>query len=136
MDGLENYKAKLHALGELMKKMEAGSLSISELSDLETLTRELHERSIILKYKAFEAKVNQETPIKKEIQVVAEVIEEEAPIVEELKGEHQGQHGVEGQVRGQGQVYEQAAQGFVDRLAEAIEKLTKSWGFCKRRAQS
>ncbi|MFT5860113.1 MAG: hypothetical protein ACI865_002221 [Flavobacteriaceae bacterium] len=82
MDGLENYKAKLHALGELMKKMEAGSLSISELSDLETLTRELHERSIILKYKAFEAKVKQDTPIKEDVQPVDEVIEEEIPIVE------------------------------------------------------
>ena len=76
MDGLENYKAKLHSLGELVKKMEAGALSISELSELEKLTRQLHERSIILKYKAFENKVKEEAPVES-------VVEEEKPLAED-----------------------------------------------------
>jgi hypothetical protein len=88
MDGLENYKSKLNALQELVKKMESGVLSIPELSELETLTRELHERSIILKYKAFESKVNAEKsalPAKEEAPIIPIAEPEkpkEEPIVE------------------------------------------------------
>lgn len=57
MEHLENYKNRIKAIEELANKMESGTLTIAELSHLETLTRELHERSIILKYKAFENKV-------------------------------------------------------------------------------
>lgn len=58
MDGLKNYREKLKSIEELVRKMESGELSIHELVDLESLTRDLHERSIILKYKAFENKVD------------------------------------------------------------------------------
>lgn len=54
---MENSKSMgelLEAVKLLMEKMERGELTISELSDLERLTAKLHERSIILKYKAFE----------------------------------------------------------------------------------
>ena len=51
MENLENYKNRIKAIEELANKMEKGTLTIEELSKLETLTRELHERSIILKYK-------------------------------------------------------------------------------------
>ncbi len=57
MEGLEKYKSKLKSLSTLIEKIENGTLSIDELSELEDLTRYLHERSIILKYKAFEKKV-------------------------------------------------------------------------------
>jgi len=57
MEGLEKYKLRLKSLTVLVDKMQNGTLSILELSELEELTRELHERSIILKYKAFEEKV-------------------------------------------------------------------------------
>lgn len=57
MENLEKYKNRIKAIGELANKMENGTLTIEELANLETLTRELHERSIILKYKAFENKV-------------------------------------------------------------------------------
>ena len=54
MDGLKNYREKIESISKLVDKMDGGELSIHELVELEKLTRELHERSIILKYKAFE----------------------------------------------------------------------------------
>ena len=57
MDGLKNYREKIKSIEKLVNKMESGELSIHDLVDLETLTRDLHERSIILKYKAFENKL-------------------------------------------------------------------------------
>lgn len=81
MENLENYKNRIKAIEELANKMEKGTLTIEELSNLETLTRELHERSIILKYKAFENKVNpvQESPINTEDEVdfIEDSVEEE-----------------------------------------------------------
>lgn len=56
MDGLKNYREKIKSIEKLVDKMESGELSINELVELEGLTRDLHERSIILKYKAFENK--------------------------------------------------------------------------------
>lgn len=56
MEGLKNYREKIKSIEELVDKMESGELSIHELVKLVTLTGELHERSIILKYKAFENK--------------------------------------------------------------------------------
>jgi hypothetical protein len=56
MDGLKNYREKIKGIEKLVDKMESGELSIHELVELETLTGDLHERSIILKYKAFENK--------------------------------------------------------------------------------
>jgi hypothetical protein len=56
MDGLKNYREKIKSIEKLVNKMESGELSIHELVELEMLTGELHERSIILKYKAFENK--------------------------------------------------------------------------------
>jgi hypothetical protein len=75
MDNMKGYKSNLEELNALVEKMDKGELSIEELSSLEKLTRELHERSIILRYKAFENKVNPED--------TAPVVEEPAPIVEE-----------------------------------------------------
>lgn len=56
MDGLKNYREKIKSIEELVGKMEGGELSINELVKLESLTRDLYERSVILKYKAFENK--------------------------------------------------------------------------------
>ena len=56
MDGLKNYREKIKSIEELLNKMESGELSINELVTLESLTRALYERSVILKYKAFENK--------------------------------------------------------------------------------
>lgn len=58
MENLKSYKKCIEAVEALVTKMDQGALTIPELSELEKLTRELHERSIILKYKAFETKVN------------------------------------------------------------------------------
>jgi len=56
MENLKLYKQQIGKIEVLITKMEKGQLSLSELSDLEELTRNLHEKSIILKYKAFEVK--------------------------------------------------------------------------------
>lgn len=58
MENLESYKKRIKAIEEFSARLESGELSIDELVQLETLTRELYERTVILKYKAFENKVN------------------------------------------------------------------------------
>jgi hypothetical protein len=87
MDGLKNYREKIKSLEELVNKMESGELSINDLVDLETLTRDLHERSIILKYKAFENKsgdaVTQEPEPEVEAVEETETVVEEDEIIEE-----------------------------------------------------
>ena len=75
MEGLEKYKLRLKSLTVLVDKMQNGTLSILELSELEELTRELHERSIILKYKAFEEKAGV-TPIVETKEEPVDVVEE------------------------------------------------------------
>lgn len=77
MENLEKYKNRIKAIEELANKMENGTLTIEELANLETLTRELHERSIILKYKAFENKVisTSSTPTTTEVEEKVSVIE-------------------------------------------------------------
>lgn len=79
MDGLKNYRGKIENISKLVDKMDGGELSIHELVELEKLTRELHERSIILKYKAFESKMG-ETPV----EVTMEVVHEEETVEEEV----------------------------------------------------
>jgi len=77
MDNMKGYKSNLEELNILVEKMDKGELSIEELSSLEKLTRELHERSIILRYKAFENKVSPED--------TAPAVEESVPEVEETQ---------------------------------------------------
>ena len=85
MDGLKNYREKLKNIEELVDKMESGELSIHELVDLESLTRELHERSIILKYKAFENKMGVVEEQSSEQEVVEEDLTEPVEEVIELE---------------------------------------------------
>ena len=73
---MKGYKSNIEELNALVEKMDNGELSIEELSTLEKITRELHERSIILRYKAFENKVNPEPVVS---------LEEDLPEVEEVR---------------------------------------------------
>ena len=86
MKNLETYKKQLKEIEALIDKLEKGQLSLDELVSLEKLTGELHAKSIILKYKAFESHVHGETPKVEESQPVEkEVVEEkqeEAPALE------------------------------------------------------
>ena len=54
---MEGYKELLDKLNGLVHSLENGELSLDELNELEAVTRTLHERSIILRYKAFESSV-------------------------------------------------------------------------------
>lgn len=81
MENLQKYKNQIKEVESLVMKLENGALSIEELSTLESLTRAIHERSIILKYKAFEQKVN---PVVSTEEPAAEVSE---PKVEAEKKE-------------------------------------------------
>lgn len=91
MENIEKYKNRIKAIEELVSKMENGTLTIEELANLENLTRELHERSIILKYKAFESKVNPshsdststEVEEKEEVKTEEKIVEVEDKIEEE-----------------------------------------------------
>lgn len=96
MENLEKYKNRIKAIDALADKMEKGSLTIEELANLETLTRELHERSIILKYKAFENKVNEspndsttlevkeeeELKIEDKVVEIEDIVEENEPTID------------------------------------------------------
>ena len=75
----------------LFKQLDNGKLTIDELEDLVKLTRELHERALILRYKSFEEKVFGVKPIEEDNPKVEEIIIPEekleindTPITEEL----------------------------------------------------
>lgn len=76
---MEGYKELLERLNELVSSLENGELSLDELTEMETVTRKLHERSIILRYKAFESSVLGESVTKAAEAVVEEVIAEPEP---------------------------------------------------------
>lgn len=83
MDNLQLYKQQIKELEKLVNKLDNGELEIEELVQLETLTRELHEKSIILKYKAFEEKTSVSAQIEsKTPEVVQEEIEEDSPAID------------------------------------------------------
>jgi hypothetical protein len=66
----------------LFKQMDNGNLSIEELEELVKLSRDLNERILILRYKAFEEKVFGVRPVPTEVpEIVEEVIIQEAPIL-------------------------------------------------------
>lgn len=88
MDGLKNYREKIKNIEKLVNKMENGELSIHELVELESLTRDLYERSIILKYKAFEAAgtTRKETVENEPVKVVAQpIVESVEEVLEEAE---------------------------------------------------
>ncbi len=65
----------------LFKQMDNGNLSIEELEELVKLSRDLNERILILRYKAFEEKVFGVRPVVTEVpEIVEEVVSTEAPI--------------------------------------------------------
>ena len=86
MENIQKYKNQIKEVESLVIKLEKGELSLEELTTLESLTRALHERSIILKYKAFEQKVNpvakEESKVEVTPEPIAEVVVEEE-VVEE-----------------------------------------------------
>jgi len=57
MKKLEGYSSRIKRLSELVAQLENGNLTVEELSEMELITRELHERSIILRYNAFKNQV-------------------------------------------------------------------------------
>ena len=85
-----NFGSKEDILVEiavLFKQMDNGKLTLDELDDLVNMSRELHERTVILRYKAFEEKifgvrtiVPEETANTEEEMVITEVTVE--PIIE------------------------------------------------------
>lgn len=89
-----NFGSKEDILSEiesLFKKMNNGKLTLDELEDLVSLSRELHERSVILRYKAFEEKIFGERPVvvevpkmeaEPEVREIPEEIEESVPAIE------------------------------------------------------
>lgn len=78
MEKLESYKEQINKVKNLIDKLEQGVLSVSELTELESTTRALHEKSIILKYKAFEGSIKtEELEVPVQETSVQEVEEEE-----------------------------------------------------------
>lgn len=83
MENIQKYKNQIKEVESLVIKLENGELNLEELTTLESLTRALHERSIILKYKAFEQKVNPVVPQESIVEETPELIAE-VEIAEEL----------------------------------------------------
>lgn len=81
MKNLQLYKNQIDEVKNLVEKLDQGELTRDELSKLEELTRAIHERSIILKYKAFENNLESTVEdIEEEVsipEVVVESIEEQ-----------------------------------------------------------
>lgn len=89
MEKMEGYKTLLGQLSTLLDSLENGTLDLNGLSQLEKVTRELHERSIILRYNGFKsAVIGEEAPPESVAERVAEVAEPEVvpePVVEEVE---------------------------------------------------
>ncbi|MCO4814831.1 MAG: hypothetical protein KC454_08960 [Flavobacteriales bacterium] len=80
MGNLQSYKNQLDKVQVLVSKLEAGTLSKQEITELESLTRLMHEKSIILKYKVF---ANEPAEVLEESEIVSdERMEEILPAVE------------------------------------------------------
>lgn len=83
---MEGYKELVDKLNGLVKSLENGELSMEEVSTLEDVTRKLHERSIILRYKAFETSVLDASAsdeiVSEEEAVVSEPAQDPSPEIE------------------------------------------------------
>jgi hypothetical protein len=81
MANLSTIEARLKAIEETFSKLNDGKLTREELEELVVNTQELHERAVILRYKAFEEKIFGERTVE-----VAPAIETPASIepVEEI----------------------------------------------------
>ena len=81
MKNLQLYKNQIDEVKNLVEKLDQGESTRDELSKLEELTRAIHERSIILKYKAFENNLESTIEdIEEEVsipEVIVESIEEQ-----------------------------------------------------------
>lgn len=83
---MEGIKSDLQRVNELIGKLEKGELEMSELLYLTDAARALYEKAVILKYKAFEKEVRQDSIVvtvepEKEQEVEKEVIT--TPVMEE-----------------------------------------------------
>jgi len=89
---MEGYKELLEKLNKLVFALENGDLSLEELNELESVTRQLHERSIILRYKAFEKDVLGAAVATEEVNEEPEPIAVEpevTPVIEEEEKEEE-----------------------------------------------
>ena len=84
MENLSKYKELLDRANQLISELERGKLKAEQLSELEKCTGELHERSIILKYLAFERQVKGEEQEETKVEPEAEV---EAPISKSVEAD-------------------------------------------------
>ncbi len=84
---MEAYKNLIKEIENYISKLETASLSLDELFELEKLTRKLHERSIILRYKAFENKVGIEPVEAMEESKPEPVAEPEPEVIDEAEPE-------------------------------------------------
>jgi len=90
MDHLKTYKELLEEISSLIGKLETSSLTMEELFELENATRKLHERSIILRYKAFENKLVDQKKTEEKPAAVVEKKEPE-PVKEKVAEEEQAE---------------------------------------------
>ncbi|MBU2018650.1 MAG: hypothetical protein KJ941_03305 [Bacteroidetes bacterium] len=81
---MSNTKDLLNKLQNTYAKLDQGQWSIVELESMVELSRELHERAVILRYKAFEQKVfDQKVETAKNIETQIDEVEANEPIQEE-----------------------------------------------------
>ena len=93
MENIKTYKNQIEEVQNLIGQLENGNLSKDDLVRLESLTRMIHERSIILKYMAFgnvpevevEEKVLENSFVEKEIEEKDETISFESPVEEKVE---------------------------------------------------
>lgn len=83
MANLSTIEARLKAIEEAFSKLNHGKLTREELEELVVNTQELHERAIILRYKAFEEKIFGERPVEIAPAIETPVLEE--PVAEPIQ---------------------------------------------------
>ncbi|MDP4798097.1 MAG: hypothetical protein NWR50_04470 [Crocinitomicaceae bacterium] len=83
MANLSTIETRLKAIEEAFSKLNHGKLTREELEELVVNTQELHERAIILRYKAFEEKIFGERTV--EIAPVIETSVFEEPVAEPIQ---------------------------------------------------
>lgn len=84
MENLQNYKNQIKEVESLVIKLENGDLNLEDLAQLELLTRKIHERSIILQYKAYENFSDVEQGVMVEV-AIEELEDIEEPVEEKVE---------------------------------------------------
>lgn len=82
MNNLSKLKSELNELNAFVSKLESGELTVHELIQMEEIVRNIHEKTIILKYKAFEQKTGKVEEQEESVDAMPEEAVRDEPLME------------------------------------------------------